>query len=447
MPSWNTTPFSTFAQTPGGAPARRACSPPPSATTSRVGRCRSLRVQARSASSTCGYAGLRHEGAGRQRRPSRTSRTTSPSSVPAEPAEETEPAVEGVRGPEPVYIAEEPARAGACRPDGGRRARPAAGARRPTLRASPALHRDPPQRRWQGTPRRRSQDRRVAARGRSDRGERRSPRARPARPPAARRRHRRRGRGPRRRGARPRHPWLLRLQPASHPRRADRPLVEPHRRPHLRHRRRRRREPLRQRRALQGARGSARVGARVRARLPRPRRELQRQRRGHAAHLPRRRPADQVQPYVDVAREAGLRLRGIDLEALALLRAFVDPRRAASPATTVRPSSSRSVTRHRRSSSPAGARASSPGLRLGRFLARGRASQPSSERRPDEAAQILRHLSLTGPRQGAGRTRLRARGPRALEAARMRLTPSPASSSARSSSTSHSPTRWVSARS
>jgi type IV pilus assembly protein PilM len=36
-------------------------------------------------------------------------------------------------------------------------------------------------------------------------------------------------------------------------------------------------------------------------------------------------PRDQVQPYVDVCSEAGLRFAGLDLEALGLLRAFIDP--------------------------------------------------------------------------------------------------------------------------
>jgi type IV pilus assembly protein PilM len=37
-------------------------------------------------------------------------------------------------------------------------------------------------------------------------------------------------------------------------------------------------------------------------------------------------PRDQVEPYVDVCSDAGLRLAGADLEALGLLRAFIDPR-------------------------------------------------------------------------------------------------------------------------
>src|SRR5262249_14394637 len=37
-------------------------------------------------------------------------------------------------------------------------------------------------------------------------------------------------------------------------------------------------------------------------------------------------PRDQVTPYADVMQRAGLKLEGIDLEALALLRAFVEPK-------------------------------------------------------------------------------------------------------------------------
>jgi type IV pilus assembly protein PilM len=37
-------------------------------------------------------------------------------------------------------------------------------------------------------------------------------------------------------------------------------------------------------------------------------------------------PRDQVEPYVDVCADAGLKLAGADLEALGLLRAFIDPR-------------------------------------------------------------------------------------------------------------------------
>ena len=48
-------------------------------------------------------------------------------------------------------------------------------------------------------------------------------------------------------------------------------------------------------------------------------------------------PRDQVAPYVDVAERAGLKLAGIDLEALGLLRTFVEPgvERAAGGTSTV----------------------------------------------------------------------------------------------------------------
>ena len=37
-------------------------------------------------------------------------------------------------------------------------------------------------------------------------------------------------------------------------------------------------------------------------------------------------PRDQVEPYFEACRAAGLRLAGVDLEAFGLLRAFVEPR-------------------------------------------------------------------------------------------------------------------------
>ncbi len=37
-------------------------------------------------------------------------------------------------------------------------------------------------------------------------------------------------------------------------------------------------------------------------------------------------PRDQIEPYTQVAQNAGIRLSGVDLEALSLLRAFVDPK-------------------------------------------------------------------------------------------------------------------------
>jgi len=43
-------------------------------------------------------------------------------------------------------------------------------------------------------------------------------------------------------------------------------------------------------------------------------------------------PRDQIEPYVNACRKAGVKLGGVDLEAFALLRAFVEPRATAQPA-------------------------------------------------------------------------------------------------------------------
>ena len=133
-------------------------------------------------------------------------------------------------------------------------------------------------------------------------------------------------------------------------------------------------------------------------------------------------PRDQVQPYVDVAQEAGLRLRGIDLEALALLRAFVDPRSsgvtADDRATVV------VAIGHEASTLLVSGGGTCEFTRVfdwgGSSLEEGVASELGA--RPDEAAAILHHLSLSGPGKdlpgldGERRTR-------ALEAVRLRLTP------------------------
>ena len=59
-------------------------------------------------------------------------------------------------------------------------------------------------------------------------------------------------------------------------------------------------------------------------------------------------PRDQVEPYVEVCSRAGLKLAGIDLEALGVMRAFVEPGSPVRDGTTRRPSSSRSATSTRR---------------------------------------------------------------------------------------------------
>jgi type IV pilus assembly protein PilM len=134
-------------------------------------------------------------------------------------------------------------------------------------------------------------------------------------------------------------------------------------------------------------------------------------------------PRDQVQPYVDVAREAGLRLRGIDLEALALLRAFVDTRPTGMPVSDDRATVVVAIG-HEASTLLVSGGGTCEFTRVfdwgGSSLEDGIASELGV--RPDEAAKILHHLSLSGPGKdlpgfdGERRTR-------ALEAVRLRLTP------------------------
>ena len=119
---------------------------------------------------------------------------------------------------------------------------------------------------------------------------------------------------------------VLRGQRPSAQGRADRPGQQPDRRAHLRHRRDRRRGAVRQRRAVQGARGAAGRRPRVGARLPRDRRARQRERRVAPARArSSSRRATRSSRTSTSAGTPGLRLAGIDLEALGLLRAFVEP--------------------------------------------------------------------------------------------------------------------------
>ena len=126
--------------------------------------------------------------------------------------------------------------------------------------------------------------------------------------------------------ARPRAQDVLRRGEAAQEGRPDRPREQPHRCPHARHRRHRRRGAVRQRRSLQGPRGPSRCRTRVAARLPRPRRAAQRGRRADPSRAARRRASRSGRAVSGGRRRAGLRLAGIDLEALGLLRAFVEPR-------------------------------------------------------------------------------------------------------------------------
>jgi type IV pilus assembly protein PilM len=134
-------------------------------------------------------------------------------------------------------------------------------------------------------------------------------------------------------------------------------------------------------------------------------------------------PRDQVQPYVDVASEAGLRLRGIDLEALALLRAFVDTRATGMPVSDDRATVVVAIG-HEASTLLVAGGGTCEFTRVfdwgGSSLEDGIASELGV--RPDEAAKILHHLSLSGP--GKALASLDGeRRTRALEAVRLRLTP------------------------
>jgi type IV pilus assembly protein PilM len=134
-------------------------------------------------------------------------------------------------------------------------------------------------------------------------------------------------------------------------------------------------------------------------------------------------PRDQVQPFVDVCRDAGLRLAGVDLEALGLLRTFVDPvapgGRAADDTATVVVSIGHEST----TLLVAGAGACEftrvfdwGGASLQEAIASELAVSPL------EAADILCHLSLGGPGHDLSSLDHESRA-RALEAVRSRLTP------------------------
>ena len=110
--------------------------------------------------------------------------------------------------------------------------------------------------------------------------------------------------------------------------RPHRPRQQPHRRPHARHRRRRRREPIRQRRSVQGPRGASRRRLTSRCSTT----ACSRSASDEDGEATRRvllvvAPRDQVEPYQRSPQSGRHQARpAIDLEALGLLRAFVEPR-------------------------------------------------------------------------------------------------------------------------
>ena len=132
-------------------------------------------------------------------------------------------------------------------------------------------------------------------------------------------------------------------------------------------------------------------------------------------------PRDQVTPYVEVAERAGLRLAGIDLEALGLLRAFVDPgvrKRAGDTATVV------VAIGHETSTLLVSGGGVCEFTRV--FQWGGQTLQDAIQQElqihPAEAATVLRHLSLTGASRRIEGVAEEAKN-RALEAVRLRLTP------------------------
>ena len=134
-------------------------------------------------------------------------------------------------------------------------------------------------------------------------------------------------------------------------------------------------------------------------------------------------PRDQVEPYTQVAQNAGIRLSGVDLEALSLLRAFVDPKpfavRAVDDTATVIVSIG-----HESTTLLVAGGGACEFTRV--FDWGGGTLQDAVMQELDvhaaEAATILRHLSLSGPGRQHETLDEVARM-KAVEAVRMRLTP------------------------
>jgi type IV pilus assembly protein PilM len=132
-------------------------------------------------------------------------------------------------------------------------------------------------------------------------------------------------------------------------------------------------------------------------------------------------PRDQVAPYVEVAQRAGIKLAGIDLEALGLLRAFVEPGQARTAGGT---STVVVAIGHEASTLLVSGGGTCEFTRVfdwgGSTLQEAIAQE--LEVHPAEAATILRHLSLAGNSRRVEGVDDEAKN-RALEAVRLRLTP------------------------
>ena len=134
-------------------------------------------------------------------------------------------------------------------------------------------------------------------------------------------------------------------------------------------------------------------------------------------------PRDQVEPYQRMAERAGIKLTGIDLEALALLRAFVEPKSEIAPKADDTAIVVVAIGHESSTLLVAGGGT----CEFTRVFDWGggaleEAIATSLEVRPAEAATILRHLSLSGPGRQYESLDEVARA-KATEAVRLRLTP------------------------
>ncbi len=134
-------------------------------------------------------------------------------------------------------------------------------------------------------------------------------------------------------------------------------------------------------------------------------------------------PRDQVEPYLDVCKEAGVRLGGVDLEALGLLRAFVEPRTFASRTADDTATVAVAIG-HEASTLLVSGGGACEFTRV--FDWGGGVLQEAIAQELDvhsaEAATILRHLSLSGSPRPLASLDDEARG-RAMDAVRSKLTP------------------------